>query len=264
MDPTVPGAAEPRLRGISVLVTRPRERAAELCFLLEDEGAEVVSLPLLELLPPEDERPLRAAAEQIHRYTWIAFPSPAAVESLINAIRQAQSIDRLRLTKIAVVGPGTARAARAAGLAIALESPVRTGAGLADALGPLLAESDEVLIPAAQEGRPDLEDQLGRFGARITRVSAYRTEPAGLGESQMEMLAARPPQLLLFSSPRSAEALDARASAALRTTLQRAHSIAIGPSTAAALEKLGFRVSAVAEHPTSASLVDAAVRALSG
>ncbi|HEX9507796.1 MAG TPA: uroporphyrinogen-III synthase [Myxococcales bacterium] len=40
--------------------------------------------------------------------------------------------------------------------------------------------------------------------------------------------------------------------------------MAIGPSTAAALERLGFRVSAVAEHPTSASLVDAAVRALSG
>jgi len=264
MDLSAPGAAEPRLRGISVLVTRPRERAAELCFLLEDEGAEVVSLPLLELLPPEDERPLRAAAEQIHRYTWIAFPSPAAVESLINAIHQAQSEDRLRLAKIAVVGPGTARAARAAGLAIALESPVRTGAGLADALGPQLAESDEVLIPAAQEGRPELEDHLRRFGARITRVSAYRTERAGLVESQLEMLAARPPQLLLFSSPRSAEALDARASPALRMTLQRSHSIAIGPSTAAALEKLGFRVSAVAEHPTSASLVDAAVRALSG
>ncbi|HZA52583.1 MAG TPA: uroporphyrinogen-III synthase, partial [Myxococcaceae bacterium] len=58
-------SAGARLQGVRVLVTRPRDRAGELCFLLEDEGAEVVSIPLLELLPPEDPRPLRAAAERI-------------------------------------------------------------------------------------------------------------------------------------------------------------------------------------------------------
>ena len=52
-----------RLRGVRVLVPRPRERAQALCFLLEEEGAEVVALPLLELEPPTDPRPLQAAAE---------------------------------------------------------------------------------------------------------------------------------------------------------------------------------------------------------
>ena len=39
-----------RLAGMRVLVPRPRERAEQLCFLLEDEGAEVLAVPLLELL----------------------------------------------------------------------------------------------------------------------------------------------------------------------------------------------------------------------
>ena len=58
---------ERRLEGIRVLVTRPRERSEELCFLLEDEGAQVLHVPLLELRPPEDPRPLVAAAEEGRR-----------------------------------------------------------------------------------------------------------------------------------------------------------------------------------------------------
>jgi uroporphyrinogen-III synthase len=70
-----------RLEGCRVLVTRPRARAEELCFLLEDEGAEVVVLPLLELEPPSDTRALRAAAETLGRFTWVAFASAAGVEA---------------------------------------------------------------------------------------------------------------------------------------------------------------------------------------
>ena len=57
------GAA--RLLGRRVVVTRPRARSEELCFLLEEEGAEVVALPMLELEPPTDARGLRAAAETL-------------------------------------------------------------------------------------------------------------------------------------------------------------------------------------------------------
>jgi len=56
-----------RLAGVRVLVPRPRERAEQICFLLEDEGAEVLAIPLLELEPPGDPRPLRAAAELLRK-----------------------------------------------------------------------------------------------------------------------------------------------------------------------------------------------------
>ena len=67
-------------------MTRPRERAEELCFLLEDEGAEVLSVPLLELRPPEDPRPLASAAEHIQRYKWVVFASPS-----LNCVFRASS-----------------------------------------------------------------------------------------------------------------------------------------------------------------------------
>ncbi|MFP2934285.1 uroporphyrinogen-III synthase, partial [Pyxidicoccus sp. 3LG] len=40
--------------------------------------------------------------------------------------------------------------------------------------------------------------------------------------------------------------------------------VAIGPTTAAALERLGLPATCVAERPTSESLVDATVRAVRG
>src|SRR5262245_12382120 len=97
------------LEGARVLVSRPRERAGSLCFLLEDEGAEIVVLPLLEILPPREERPLQAAAEHIHRYPWVALASPAAVTAIAEAARRAGTFARLSEAALAVVGPSTRR-----------------------------------------------------------------------------------------------------------------------------------------------------------
>ncbi|HYH94998.1 uroporphyrinogen-III synthase, partial [Hyalangium sp.] len=171
---------ERRLEGKRILVTRPKERVEELCFLLEDEGAEVLSLPLLELRPPEDPRPLIAAAESIQRYRWVVFASSAAVEALMEALREAGTADRMGQVRVAAVGPRTARVAESYGLKVAAEPAEATGLGLYEALRPELHPEDELLLPAAEEGRRELEVALREHGLRVTRVTAYRTTPACL------------------------------------------------------------------------------------
>lgn len=249
-----------RLSGIRVLVTRPRERAEELCFLLEDEGAEVVVLPLLELLPPEDDRPLRAAAEHIQRYPWIVFASPSAVQALVEAVRQAGAFDHLERAKLAVVGPRTAQTVREYGLHVTVEATQSTGAGLFADLQPFLKPSDEVLLPAAQDGRTELVEALVEHGFRATRVAAYRSVPAEAEAAQLKQLMSSPPHVLLFASPRTAEALLQVSEDAGAQLLRSARRVAIGPTTAQALERLGYPASAVAERPTSEALVEAAIR----
>src|SRR6185295_5009927 len=110
-----------RLQDVHALVTRPRERAEELCFLLEDEGADVTALPLLELVPPEDPRPLRAAAERIQRYHWVVFSSPSGVQALVEAVREAGANEHLFRPHIAAVGPKTAQAVREYGFAVIVQ-----------------------------------------------------------------------------------------------------------------------------------------------
>ncbi|RKI70490.1 uroporphyrinogen-III synthase [Corallococcus sp. AB049A] len=250
-----------RLDGIKVLVTRPRERAEELCFLLEDEGAEVLSLPLLELHPPEDPRPLASAAEHVQRYHWVVFASPSAVESFVEALRLAGTLDRLSRVKLAAVGPRTARAVEGYGLKVEAEPNEGTGAALFTALRDVLGPDDDVLLPAAEEGRRELEDGLRDLGVRVTRVTAYRSAPAAVEPEALAQLKEAPPQVVLFASPRTAETFVEGVG---REPLASAKVVAIGPTTATALTQLGIPVAAVAERPTPEALVDATVRAVHG
>jgi uroporphyrinogen-III synthase len=252
---------ERRLEGKRVLVTRPKERVEELCFLLEDEGAEVLSLPLLELRPPEDSRPLAAAAESIQRYRWVVFSSPSAVEALMEALREAGTVDRMSHVRVAAVGPRTARTAEGYGLKVAAEPAEATGLGLFEVLRGELHPDDEVLLPAAEEGRRELELALREQGVRVTRVIAYRTTSASLPPEAQEALRASPPDVVLFASPRTAEVfLEAVGAERLGQTKV----VAIGPTTAGALARWGIEVAAVAERPTPEGLVEAAIRAVRG
>ncbi|MGQ0508064.1 MAG: uroporphyrinogen-III synthase [Myxococcaceae bacterium] len=242
---------------------RPRERAQELCFLLEDEDAEVISLPLLEILPPENAQPLRAAAEQIQRFRWIFLSSPSAVTALHEALREAGTLSRVSLIKFAAVGPGTARAARNVGWQPAAEADIATGAGLYERVKEELEPTDEVLLPAAQEGRRELEDALRGQGLQVTRVAAYRSEGRTLSAEQKESLRCAPPHAVLFGSPRTAEVFLEELGDDARSLLAQAKVIAIGPTTSAALREQAIEVAGVAENPTSSSWIDALARALS-
>lgn len=253
-----------RLEKVRVLVTRPRERAEELCFLLEDEGADVEVLPLLELLPPDNAKPLAAAAEHLHQYAWVVFASPSAVEALVEACRAAGTLPRLMETKIGVVGPGTSRTVRSYGLAVTLESELKTGEGLLDALIALVAPGVEILLPAAQEGRTELADGLLEHGAQVTRVAAYKSTPRVPDAGLLAALKAEPPGVVLLASPRTADALLEVLGEDAAAVLQRTRLIAVGPTTARALTERGWAPQAVADEPTAAALVEAAVRAVHG
>lgn len=250
-----------RLEGIRALVTRPRERAHELCFLLEDEGAEVIALPLLELLPPSDERPLQAVAERIERYAWIAFASPHAVHALVEAARIAGSRDRMRRARIAVVGPQTAKAVRSVGLEVEQEAKVATGEGLADSMRELLHPHDEILIPNAENGRTELADGLRALGNPVTVVAAYRSAPTEVGPDELQALKQSPPDVVFFGSPRTVDAFLALSDDAA-SVLANTRKIAIGPTTAQAMDARGLLADAVAATPTAEGLVDAAAKAL--
>lgn len=250
-----------RLEGVRVLVTRPRERAEALCFLLEDEGAQVQSLPMLELLPPEDPRPLHAAAEHVQRYAFIAVASESAVQALIESCRLAGTLDRLRQARIAAVGARTARALEDHGLLAAVVAQRPTGEGLAEAMRPHLDAGQEVLVPGAQEGRRELADALEEAGLRVTRVAAYRSHKRAIAPTEQQALEAAPPQVVVFASPRTAEAFLDASEPWGRPLLENAARVAIGPTTATALEELGLPAKVVAAQPTPEALVEAAVLA---
>lgn len=249
-----------RLEGVRVLLTRPRGRNEELAFLLEDEGAEVSALPVLELLPPTDPRPLAAAAEHVSRYRWVIFASSSAVEAFGEALREAGTRGAFARARIASVGPKTSRALRHLGVDVTIEAQDSRGPGLFLALKEDLHPGDELLLPAAEEGRTELRDALVEAGFSVTLVAAYRTDSTALATEVKESLRQSPPRVVVIASPRTAEVFfDELADAA--EAVSGARVVAIGPTTAGALEAMGRRAAEVAERPTAEALVEAVVRA---
>ena len=101
--------AEQPLAGKRIVVTRPESKPlAEALVLL---GAEVAIVPLIEIRPAEDRRPLDAALENLAGYEWVVFTSVngvAAVGERLGGISSG--------TRVAAVGPVTADAVRALGV----------------------------------------------------------------------------------------------------------------------------------------------------
>ncbi len=74
------------LFGKRVLVTRPREQAADLVERLEAMGAEAIEAPMIRILPPEDYAPLDEACARAGGFDWIVFTSANAVDAFMDRL----------------------------------------------------------------------------------------------------------------------------------------------------------------------------------
>ena len=111
------------LAGLNIVVTRPREQAAQLAQRIAQAGGNAILFPLLEISPAADPQSLRALIARLHEFDLAIFISPNAVRYGMEAIHAAGSTlspspspkggGELR---IATVGQGSARALRELGV----------------------------------------------------------------------------------------------------------------------------------------------------
>src|SRR5690606_12567984 len=97
------------LFGRRVLVTRPREQAAELVARLAQLGADPVEAPLIRIVPPLDNAPLERAAAATHTFDAIVFTSANAVAAFMQALlRDGRDIRAIAGPLLCAVGTATA------------------------------------------------------------------------------------------------------------------------------------------------------------
>ncbi len=152
------------LAGIGVLVTRPRNQAAELVSAIEARGGSAWCFPVLEIAP-YDELVVRNSVARLGKPDLAIFVSRNAVE---------YGIDFTDGAEIAVIGPATAQAVAEAGRVVDLQP--------ADGFDSehLLAEErlqnvagQRIRIIRGSEGRELLADELRKRGATIEYLSVY-------------------------------------------------------------------------------------------
>jgi len=247
------------LAALRVVVTRAEHQAGGLAEAFAAAGATVELLPLLEVVPPADPRPVERAASELALYDWLVFTSANAVDAFL-PLTAGGVPHRLR---IAVVGPATAAALRAWEVEPHLIAVRADAEGLLDELGPHVGRSRRVLLPQAADARPTLADGLARAGAEPVVVVAYgKALPADAPSRAAELFAAAPIGWVTFTSPRVVRHFSELFGADWERRRPELRAASIGPVTTAALRRLGVEPAAEAAQPGDAGMVAAVVRAV--
>lgn len=226
------------LHGKTVVVTRPKERAGTLSDRLRALGAEVLECPCIETVPRPDLTGLRDALG--FSYDWAVFTSPTGVRMAVEALRRiGRDLRALYGLRLAAVGPGTAEALSALGLAADLIPERYDGAHLADALLPLLPEDGAVLLLRGGGGGRELPERLRAAGRTVADVALYDTVCRAADAAVLrERLATGTVDLAAFAS---ASAVRGFAQAAAGLDLSGLTAACIGPRTAQQARACGMR-----------------------
>jgi uroporphyrinogen III methyltransferase/synthase len=259
-QPTESTLAGRPLEGRRILVTRPRAQAGRLAGLLEAYGAEAITLPTIEIGPPDDWRPLDEAIRSLARFRWVVFTSVNGVAAFRERLARA-GIDARGLAgrQVAAIGPETAEALRREGVQPDLVPSEYRAEGLVDALGARLEPGDAVLLVRAAEAREVLPRELQARGVRVTVAPAYRTAFGGAdGDHVRALLESRRIDVVTFTSSSTVRGLVALlAPEDPRRLLDGVVVAAIGPITAETAAEHGLRVSVMPHAYTVPALADA-------
>ncbi len=249
------------LFGRRTLITRSRTQASRLRMLLEEQGAEPLELPSIEIAPLDDYTELDSA---LARYTamvapgsgWLIFASANAVDAVFTRLevcgRDARALAGLT---IGAIGPATAEALARRGI----RADFIPQTSVSEAVVAELAARDwtgvPALLPGADIGREILAQGLAARGAQVERVAAYRTvTPQGAGRQARKLLE-QGVDVITFTSSSTVRNLLCLLEDD-KQLLEPALIACIGPVTAAAARELGLRVDLVAAEHTVEGLVD--------
>ncbi len=247
------------LHGKTVLVTRARTQASQLVRRLEEQGADVLEFPAIEILPPLNPEAIDREIENIRDYDWVIFTSTNGVKAFFGRMDHLKKDARIfSKNKVAAIGDATAQALLEKGIKPDLVPAEFTSIRLFEAL----KELDEIqgktfLLARADIAPPDLKTSLEKEGASVVEIEAYRTRQVLEQKKELKgWLQRRKIDYITFTSSSTVDnffkAVPARVRRKIRSKL-----ISIGPVTSKTIKQYGFKPSREAKVHTIDGLVAA-------
>jgi uroporphyrinogen-III synthase len=252
-----------------IVVTRPKDQAAEMNALLEAQGAEVLLIPVLGFVEPTEKELLDAALRALPKIDWILFTSENAARYLA---KRAEKIGvdirkEAAQTKIAVVGPATASAAESVGWYVSHVARNHNGQALAAEMERTLA-GKRVLLPRSDIATEELPRALRQSAAQVIEVVAYRIvgrisgtqEPPSPQRDALDRVRRGGVDMVTLTSPSAVQNFTELIGFPIMCKLANAHRLAsIGPTTSKAITDVGWEVAVEAKESTAKGLVAAIV-----
>jgi len=255
-------------------VIRSPHQVSELAERLRARGLEPVAIPAIELAEPSSYEALDYALANLDRFDWLLFTSANAVDAFrrrLSAVGDPASSlqDEVARLRIAAIGPSTARAVEALGVAVDVVPPQAVAESMAASLKEYALQpggrATRFLLVRAEEGREVLLEALRESGAEVMVAPAYRTVlPERSVELVREIFGAdrNGVDAITFTSSSSARNLLALFDAAGIAMPEGVVLASIGPVTSATLRDLGYQVSVESSVASVEALSDVVAVAL--
>ncbi len=165
------------LFGVTVAVTRQREKCGSLSDKLKKLGAGVIECPCIRTRSLTD----RAAAEKIigllKKSQYAVFTSPAGVSAVMEGLYEAGADLRVFCgVRIAAVGAATAAELKRYGLVADIVPQTYSGAQLGRLLAAEAAQSDGILLLRAKKSARQLNEVLEAARLVYTELAVYETD----------------------------------------------------------------------------------------
>lgn len=234
-----------------MLVTGASASSAEFVRLLQGQGAQVVSCPLIRIGPPPNEHALQDAIDRADRFGWLVFTSATGVEAFARRRRAPLAAT----PHIASVGAATAAAVdERLGRRVELVSEHASASVLADALVHAARKGDKILLMTARDASPVLEHKLRAAGYVVEKADAYTTVLASPPDLAAHVDAS---DVISLASPSAVRALLDSLGAKAHDRIRGKLLACIGPATLMAARQAGLHVEVVPPDASFPAMVQA-------
>lgn len=249
------------LFGQRIVVTRTREQASQLSRQLLELGAEVLEVPTIRIVPPDDPQDLIDGILGLNGYDWLIFTSPNGVAAFFDYFfKTFDDLRDLGGARIAAIGPATAGKLKELHLKVDVMPEEYLAKKIVSALqGYETIENLRMCLLRAQVANPELPRMLEENGAIVDDVACYKTVPEtedrhGAAARLLEAGA----DWITFTSSSTVENFHARFNLPkLLQQFPKTRLASIGPETSKGLAALGLKPAVEAREHTIAGLVAA-------
>lgn len=246
------------LFGKGVVITRPAEQSQEFYDLLTAAGARVIRFPTIKIEPPLYWSGLDGAIDNLGMYSWIIFTSANGVKFFLRRLgEKGRDLRDLKNLRISTIGPATAALLKKRGIRVEMVPNEFISEGVIKSFSGIDVRGKKILLPRAEVARDIIPEELARMGAVVDAVTAYRTVPSGAKKEELqEYLEKGQVDVITFTSPSTFVNFVQIMGRDFKFP-ERVKVACIGPVTAAAVKKSGYRIDIMKNEYTISGLVAA-------
>lgn len=244
--------------GQKILITRDPWENLKLHETLADEAAEVIDWPSYEYRTVRPDKKIAAEIRRLDRYDWLIFTSVRAVDFFLSAYQSVHTDYRsLMPVRIAAVGERTAAKLREEKLWVDLIPKKATSEALASEALFMRTSNKRIFLPRGDESLGGFQSCHARRHQVFSPI-LYRKHRLKKTALERQKILENPPDWILFFSPSAVDSfLAGFKKEEVQKLLMTSKLAVIGKTTAAHLEKLGFKCDVVAKKSTVDGLLQA-------